>query len=68
MWGVDTEPSPEQRRERWLRSRGVEVGHVVRVLPATNRDLEEILFVTPAGDPERAFVQDDWTALRFQGW
>jgi hypothetical protein len=63
-WLIDA----ELRRERWLRAQGHDVGHVVRVLPATERDPEEILFLTGHGDPETARVHDDGSISLDIGW
>jgi hypothetical protein len=72
LWGpapaIDPAADTELRRERWLRWQGIDVGHVVRVLPATDRDPEEILFVTSEGVPETASVFDDWSISLADGW
>lgn len=71
LWGPPArapQATPEQQKERWLRSRGVEVGQVVRVLPATERDPEEILYLSDQGEPETAYVFEDWSISLDAGW
>jgi hypothetical protein len=69
LWGeAPLPPSLEQRRECWLRSQCVDVGHVVRVLPAEGGDREEVLFLTAAGEPRHALIEEDWEVELADGW
>ena len=73
LLGLYTDPtslpdSPELRRERWLRSQQIDVGHVVRVLPALPDGQEEILFLSSSGDPETALVDEEGSVCVLCGW